>query len=178
MTAVIRCPQCQSPLRIREEYAGKKLKCPKCTAIIQVPAGPTVLEVSDDVPPRVRPVTGRSEAIEEGSPRRRSAARDDENEPDAYDDRPRKKFKSSFKPCPRCQASGARRVTWTPWGSFYGPAMFTHVRCQECGCKYNGRTGRSNLIPAIIFVTIPLLLIGAIVGGLIYFLVVSNRWPF
>jgi len=37
--------------------------------------------------------------------------------------------------------------------------MFTHVRCVNCGAAYNGRTGRSNLIPAIIFVMVPLALI-------------------
>lgn len=98
-----------------------------------------------------------------------------DDEPDER--RPKKKSKS-FKPCPKCGAGGAKRVTWTPWGSFYGPAMFNHVRCPQCDYKYNGKTGGSNLIPAIIFVTIPLLLIGAIVGGLIYFLISTNRWPF
>jgi len=65
---------------------------------------------------------------------------------------------------------GAERVTWTPWGSFYGPALFTHVRCRECGYGYNGRTGRSNLVPAIFMVAIPLVLIIAIVVGLLYVL--------
>jgi hypothetical protein len=50
-------------------------------------------------------------------------------------------------------------VTWTFWGSFYGPALLTHVRCRECGGTYNGRTGGSNLIPAILFVTVALVLI-------------------
>jgi hypothetical protein len=50
-------------------------------------------------------------------------------------------------------------VNWTPWGSFYGPAMLTHVRCPECGYAYNGRTGRSNLVGIIIFTMIPILLL-------------------
>jgi hypothetical protein len=89
--------------------------------------------------------------------RRRAEVEDDLNE----DLPPQRK---TFKPCPRCGAEGARRVLWTPWGSFYGPALFNHVRCPECSLAYNGRTGGSNLIPAIIFVTIPLLLMAGIVG--------------
>ncbi len=73
----------------------------------------------------------------------------------------------SFKPC--AAALGGRedaascRVLFTPWGSFYGPALFNHVRCPECRHAYNGRSGGSNLIPAILFVAIPLLLMAAII---------------
>src|SRR5262249_3435469 len=90
----------------------------------------------------------------------------DEDERDEEEDRPR----SRWKPCPRCDARGARRVTWTPWGSFYGPALFSHVRCRECGYAYNGRTGGSNLHWAIIFGMVPLILILGIVGGVVYLL--------
>jgi len=69
----------------------------------------------------------------------------------------------AFKPCPRCGAEGAKRVLFTPWGSFYGPALFNHVRCPECRYAYNGRSGGSNLIPAILFVTVPLVLMAAII---------------
>jgi len=86
------------------------------------------------------------------------------------DEAPARRRRAHFKPCPRCGAVGAERVTWTPWGSFYGPALFTHVRCRECGYGYNGRTGRSNLVPAIFMVAIPLVLIIAIVVGLLYVL--------
>jgi DNA-directed RNA polymerase subunit M/transcription elongation factor TFIIS len=182
MADVIHCSQCQSPLRVRAEYAGKKVKCPKCAAIIEVQAAPveqaeptappelpSVVAVGSDIrataPP---PLPVRSEAVEEGPPR---PARPRGREPDGDDDRPerdeRRPRRLSFKPCPRCGASGATRVTWTPWGSFYGPAMFNHVRCPDCGYKYNGRTGRSNLIPAIIFVLVPAILITAILGALL-----------
>src|SRR5260370_159857 len=67
-----------------------------------------------------------------------------------YDRRPRRR-KIDYKPCPRCGAGGATRVTWTPWGSFYGPALLTHVRCPGCGYAYNGRTGRSNVVGVIFF---------------------------
>jgi hypothetical protein len=37
------------------------------------------------------------------------------------------------------------------------------VRCPECRCTYNGRSGGSNLIPAILFVAVPLILMAAII---------------
>jgi hypothetical protein len=84
------------------------------------------------------------------------------DEDDEDEDRPR----SYFVPCPRCGAGSAQRVIFTFWGSFYGPAMFHHVRCPNCGYAYNGRTGRSNLLPAIAFVTIPAVGILAVLGCL------------
>jgi hypothetical protein len=66
-------------------------------------------------------------------------------------------------------------VTWTIWGSFYGPALFNHVRCPECRYAYNGRSGRSNLVPAIFFVTIPAILIAAIVGVVVWLIVANLR---
>ncbi len=32
------CPQCGVTFRIREEFAGKKVRCPKCTTVSAVPA--------------------------------------------------------------------------------------------------------------------------------------------
>ena len=73
-------------------------------------------------------------------------------------------------PCPKCGAEGAKRVKYTFWGSFYGPRIFSHVRCPECGATYNGKTGGSNIIPAIGCVTLPLLGILFIVGAVGYYL--------
>jgi endogenous inhibitor of DNA gyrase (YacG/DUF329 family) len=77
-------------------------------------------------------------------------------------------------PCPQCGASGAERVIWTLWGSFYGPALFSHVRCPECQATYNGRTGGSNLIPAIIFVTLPMLLIAGIIIWTVFWIIIPR----
>ena len=166
MTTTMNCPGCQTPLRVRDDMAGKKIKCPRCAHVVTVPASE---EATVEEAPVVEEITAEPPAKKPA--RRRRDEEDDRDEDDR--DRPR----SKYKPCPRCGESGATRVVWTPWGSFYGPALFTHVRCPGCGYKYNGRSGRSNLIPAIIFVTIPAVLIAAILGflGWIIYATMSAR---
>ncbi len=151
MTTTMKCPGCQTPLRLRDDMAGKSIKCPRCAHVTTVPAAEAAVEE----------VTVVEEITAEPPPKRsaRRGSREDEQ-----DDETSVRLRSKYKPCPRCGESGATRVIWTPWGSFYGPALFTHVRCADCGYKYNGRSGRSNLIPAIVFVTIPAALIAAILG--------------
>jgi hypothetical protein len=184
MVLTILCPGCQSPLRVREEYAGKPLKCPRCAFALTVPSAPSGSPPGDQglatataagrAAPEAPPGTAQNLRCRRcGQPitpetRRCPNCRlrldeDDEAPPP----RPRRRS-SGYVPCPRCGAGGATRVTWTPWGSFYGPALFTHVRCPECRYAYNGRTGRSNLVPAIFFVLIPAVLIVAIVVGLLF----------
>jgi ribosomal protein S27AE len=163
MTVKLTCSGCKAVLQLRDELAGKKVRCPRCAATVVVPAAEAVAEV---VPEEVEPaddaitdapVPRRAKAqqvpVKKASRKRRDEEAEDEQE---------------YKPCPQCGAGGATRVIWTPWGSFYGPALFTHVRCPECGYGYNGNSGRSNLIPAIIFVAIPTLLILAIIGFVVY----------
>jgi hypothetical protein len=128
---------------VRPELVGKKVKCPKCGKPVPVPAE-------------------EEELVE-------LTAVEDEELEEEEEERPRKKA-SKYKPCPQCGATGARRVKATWWGSFYGPALFTHVRCPECDYAYNGRTGGSNLIPAIVFVTVPAVGIIALLGLIFYLL--------
>jgi predicted Zn finger-like uncharacterized protein len=196
MPQIIPCPACGASLRVRDEYAGKGVKCPKCTHLITIPplpapapaateetavrpAAPPPLpeevgvtpvdeeEQATEVRPLAQPRGQRCPSCGARNPPEARKCRDckewldeEEDEPEV---RPRRRKKASYKPCPRCGARGAERVAWTPWGSFYGPALFTHVRCPECRYAYNGRTGGSNLVPAIIFVTIPAVLIAGIV---------------
>ena len=58
---------------------------------------------------------------------------------------------TEFAPCPMCSSSNASKVSWTWWGSFFGPYLFTHVKCEDCGGTYNGKTGKSNKVPIIIY---------------------------
>jgi DNA-directed RNA polymerase subunit M/transcription elongation factor TFIIS len=196
MSATMNCPGCKTLLRIREEMAGKKIKCPRCAHIVAIPAKGTaaVVTLEEVVEPEER-VTAKPESKTQAKPATtrpcpkcgeripvearkcrycKAVIAEEEVEEldeaeDEEEDAPAKKH-SKYKPCPRCGEVGAKRVVWTAWGSFYGPAMFTHVRCPECGCKYNGKSGRSNLIPAIIFVSLPLLFILAIFGVLIWYI--------
>ncbi len=178
MTLTISCPGCNSPLQVREEYAGQQLKCPRCAAVVSVPAAeggqadaaPVVLPVEAERVEEIRPVpravsrqAAPDTAIGEGRPAARPRA-----PRDAEDEAPRPGRRGrDYHPCPRCGSGGATRVTWTPWGSFYGPALLTHVRCPKCGYAYNGRTGRSNTVAAVFFVLVPLILILAILFGLL-----------
>src|SRR3954454_18274182 len=105
MSYPLTCPGCRATLRVRVELAGKTVKCPRCAQTIPVPAreeltsrkAGAVVKTAEDSPGG----QGRPEA--EGRPA------------------------SEYKPCPRCGAVGAERVRRTAWGSFYGPALFSHV---------------------------------------------------
>jgi predicted nucleic-acid-binding Zn-ribbon protein len=51
---------------------------------------------------------------------------------------------TQYAPCPNCGQTNAQKVNFTWWGGVLGPKMFTHVKCQNCGTEYNGKTGKSN----------------------------------
>jgi predicted RNA-binding Zn-ribbon protein involved in translation (DUF1610 family) len=162
---------------MREDQAGQPMKCPRCNADVPATTGePLTVEPVDLAPqgipaPEVGasptkpcPNCGQQIALAARKCRFCRSWLDDEDDEDELG-------RSYFKPCPRCGSSGAQRVSFTFWGSFYGPALLTHVRCPQCGYAYNGRTGRSNLLWAILCVMVPLLLILAIIGGLIAIIV-------
>ena len=35
---IVKCSGCQSKIKLKEQFAGKRIKCPKCQASVQVPA--------------------------------------------------------------------------------------------------------------------------------------------
>jgi transposase-like protein len=72
-----------------------------------------------------------------------------------------------YAPCPQCSSSKATKVGFTWWGGLVGPRLLTHVKCQDCGTTYNGKTGRSNT-GAIIVYTLVLLAILTALGALGY----------
>jgi predicted Zn finger-like uncharacterized protein len=159
MPIQVTCPECRATLRVRDDLAGKKVKCPRCAHALAVPGD----EEPEEAEERFTEVPPAGSAPKKGA--RRRAEEEEQGSPE--EERPARS--SKYKACPQCGAYGARRVKWTFWGSFYGPAMFTHVECPDCGYRYNGRTGGSNLVPAIVFVTVPLLLILGIIGGLLFY---------
>jgi hypothetical protein len=42
MASTVTCPGCQVKLKLKPEYAGKKLKCPRCTRVMLIPAARNV----------------------------------------------------------------------------------------------------------------------------------------
>jgi len=164
MPTTMNCPGCRTPLRLRDDMAGMTIKCPRCGKVISLPAEEAVRfkEVSAAETVTIEPPASTTE-------KEVSATRlcpECGGPVDVRASRCRSCNSPQYKPCPRCGEEGAKRVAWTAWGSFYGPALFTHVRCPCCGYAYNGKSGRSNLVPAIIFVAVPLFLILGIIGAL------------
>ncbi len=56
-----------------------------------------------------------------------------------------------FAPCPKCQNANAQQLSFTWWGGVIGPKLLTHVKCQTCSTKYNGKTGKDNTTNIIIY---------------------------
>jgi predicted nucleic-acid-binding Zn-ribbon protein len=70
---------------------------------------------------------------------------------------------NQFAACPKCRQSNARQLSFTWWGGAIGPKILTHVKCESCGMKYNGKTGRDNTTGIVIY---------SLVVGIISFIVV------
>jgi DNA-directed RNA polymerase subunit RPC12/RpoP len=186
MTATMNCPGCQATLRLRDDMAGKKIKCPRCAQLIAVPAreGATAAEAAPGGEVAAEAITLEPEGAKaEPTATRRCPACGERiavtarqcrycqaDVAEAERAEPPAERRSKYKPCPRCGEEGAKRVKFTFWGSYYGTALFNHVRCPACGYKYNGKTGRSNILPAIVFVTVPLLGILALIGWALWYI--------
>jgi DNA-directed RNA polymerase subunit M/transcription elongation factor TFIIS len=153
MAETIKCPGCRAVLRVRDDLIGKRIKCPRCAEGVDVPSSPG--GITKQAPPRAAaPVL--VEPLDE--------------EEDPQDDEAPARKSSQYPPCPRCGAEEARRVKFTWWGSIYFTRLFKHVRCQECGYGYNGRTGKSNLLPAIVCVSIALAALLGVLGFIVWFI--------
>jgi transposase-like protein len=58
---------------------------------------------------------------------------------------------SAYMPCPKCGAANASRVGYTWWGGALGPRLMNHVKCNNCGSTFNGKTGQPNTTNIIIY---------------------------
>lgn len=58
---------------------------------------------------------------------------------------------NQFAPCPKCRQSNSRQLSFTWWGGALGPKLLTHVKCESCGAKYNGKTGQNNTTGIIVY---------------------------
>jgi predicted Zn finger-like uncharacterized protein len=173
----VKCPGCSAAFKVKDEHAGKKMKCPKCAKIVSIPQKEEEViedvEVVDDEPAAEETPTAMFDFEEQISQPR---ARKEKAAPKTPD-RPKGPTWGKYIACPNCGGREAKRVKWTWWGSFYGPKMFTHVRCVDCGYAFNGKTGDSNVIPAVLFVIIPLVLIIILSIFLVVVLIRTENWP-
>jgi hypothetical protein len=59
MAIQVTCKNCNKQLRVKDEYAGRKGKCPACGGVIQIPAAePDLFELKDEpavAPKRIAP---------------------------------------------------------------------------------------------------------------------------
>ncbi|CAN5607420.1 hypothetical protein BH11PLA2_BH11PLA2_06520 [soil metagenome] len=110
MSIAVQCPECNSRLNAPDAAAGKRVKCPKCATVMQIPAvddGFEVVdegngfEVVDEAPakPKAKPAPKRrlmDEDDDDDRPRRKRKVvdeyddDDDEEDDEDEDDRPRK----------------------------------------------------------------------------------------
>src|SRR5262245_11253663 len=100
MPILARCPvpECGQAVKVRDEFAGKKVRCPKCQGAIPIPTAQPAASQPDDPPAAkatTKPVPAVSKAAQQETDdfevdlrlakKSKPAARDDE---DDYDDRP------------------------------------------------------------------------------------------
>ena len=69
--------------------------------------------------------------------------------------------------CPNCGSRRSKKVSFTWWGGAVGPAMFSQVKCEECGQSYNRKTGKPI---GWALITIYTLVVGAVFGVIFYYL--------
>lgn len=170
------CPMCKAALRVKDEHAGKKMKCPKCAKVVSIPAAEEeVIEEVDVVEDEAAAPAGAGSPFafegDEAPPAKQGAPQR------LAPERPRGKTWGKYMPCPNCRGREARRVMWTWWGSFYGPKLFTHVRCIDCGTSFNGKSGDTNVIPAVLIPSTCLVLIVGLCIFIYVTLVRTGNWP-
>lgn len=68
-----------------------------------------------------------------------------------------------YVPCPNCSSSNIQKITFTWWGGLLGPKLFNHVKCQNCGTTFNGKSGKSNATPIAIYTGIGLIIAAVLV---------------
>ena len=73
---------------------------------------------------------------------------------------------NQFAPCPKCRNSNAEQLNFTWWGGVVGPKILKHVKCQSCGAKYNGKSGKANTTAIVIYIAV----VGVLTFALMIFL--------
>ena len=82
---------------------------------------------------------------------------------------------TQYAPCPKCKSTNAEKVKFTWWGGALGPSVFTHVKCQNCGTEYNGKTGQSNQTNILMYFLVTFVVAFCVCGGVMFLTVLMNR---
>ena len=72
--------------------------------------------------------------------------------------------------CPKCGAGDPQLLKFTWWGGALGPKMLTHVKCQNCANKYNGKTGGDNTAGVAIYMIMTGILSFILMFAVVFFL--------
>ena len=85
MSLSITCSHCERKLNLRDELAGKKVRCPDCSEVISIPAQ-SQPSLDDDEPAPPRRMPPRIKRSEPAPPKRRRRPVEDEYLPDMEDE--------------------------------------------------------------------------------------------
>lgn len=144
-TIPVRCSGCGRQHQASAALAGKAAKC-SCGAVLQIPAPNTVAGGADSIfdelsaeelnpTPFAQPSTGSRAA---SSPGDGDVLRQYAGVSAGHAGGARAGC------CPSCGSRSSNKVSWTWRGGILGPRIFNHVRCNQCGTAYNGKTGNYN----------------------------------
>ncbi len=146
---------CGRATTVKDELAGRKVRCPGCQAVLDVPDAEGLLDVEPEPEERPtdrrnRPRSGQRESEDE-RPRRR---RDEEDEPEARDRRPaRRKV--------RRRAVRAEQGGMAARDVVFGSLFIGLGLVMVCGGLLSALEGR--------LIGIPVFGVALIVGGVFYF---------
>ena len=61
--------------------------------------------------------------------------------------------------CPKCDNTTALPVSFTWWGGFLGPKLFSVVKCANCNTQYNSKTGRPSTRAIVIYTIVGVVIV-------------------
>ncbi len=142
---IVTCAECAKKLKVGDDLAGKKVRCPKCKALVAVPAPEA--DADDATPkkaakPKKKPIPEEEDGSEKEfsssvlkSEKRKKREEEEEESDDENDDIGDVNEKRLR--CPNCDSTKVLQLPPNPWSQRPG------FRCQECNAKMRqpGTTG-------------------------------------
>ncbi len=115
MPISIVCTHCTAPLTVKDEYAGKRIKCPKCAGILQLPGAAAPIA---EVPPPVSetPKAEAEFAFEKGEDKPRAKRREKDEGGEKAKSRKRRRDEDDDEPKKK---GGALKVVLIVLGSLF-----------------------------------------------------------